>query len=778
MENPLQAAIQHHERGRLHDAAQVYQAILARNPYDTDALHLLGVVAFQFHQYQQAAELISRAIAVRPADAAYYANLAEVWRALGQRDKVQDCCPTALRLQPNYPEAMNNLGLTLQESGDLAAAIEQFQTAAALRPDFASAHNNLANALRTRGDETAAIAHFRRAVQCDPRMAEAHTNLGQLLCERQELTEALTHFRRAVQLRPDFAEARSNLGNVLRDMGQLDEARREYAEALRLDPEIGMISNNMAQLLQEEGRFDDAVSWYQQALGLDSRSPRIHCNLASALGEKDRHEEAAAEYETALRLDPRHAEAHSGLGSVRHEQGRDDDAKVHYETALELKPDLISAACHLGVLHEEHNDLPGAEAQFRAMLRQRPGNATALAHLATMLRSKLPDEDLTALRQRLDDPSVRDGQRAALHFGMAQALAARHQYAEAAEHLRNANALTLAAWQERGETSEPAKHSEYVSRMIATCSTEFFERVRGLGLETERPVFIVGMPRSGTTLVEQVLASHSQVFGAGELRFAREQFESLPAAMSSSDSAMDCLARLDRATIQAVGAHYLDRLLGLNDTVPRIVDKMPDNTLYLGMLAALFAEAKFIHFVRDFRDTAVSCWMTNFRQIRWANDPDHIAARFEDYQRLMKHWRATLPVPLLEVPYEDTVADLEGTARRLLVWCGLDWEPACREFHKTERPVRTASVTQVREPVYTRSVARWKHHEPALGCLFAQLVPAISPTINPDRLRLSNVPEHTARRHDSARWPTNACPCVWPAESSTTCRADRAPMSL
>jgi Sulfotransferase family len=357
------------------------------------------------------------------------------------------------------------------------------------------------------------------------------------------------------------------------------------------------------------------------------------------------------------------------------------------------------------------------------MLHHRPGNATALAHLATMLRSKLPDDDLAALRQRLGDPSVRDGQRAALHFGMAQALDARHQYAEAAEHLRHANALALASWQKRGETYDPAKHSEYVSRMIDTCSTEFFERVRGLGLETERPVFIVGMPRSGTTLVEQVLASHSQVFGAGELRFAREQFEALPAAMNSPDTAMDCLARLDRATIQTVGQHYLGRLQGLNVTAPRIVDKMPDNTLYLGMLAALFPKAKFIHCVRDFRDTAVSCWMTNFRQIRWANDPDHIAARFADYQRLMEHWRATLPVPLLEVPYEDTVADLEGTARRLLAWCGLDWEPACLEFHKTERPVRTASVTQVREPVYTRSVARWKHYEPALGDLFARLVP-------------------------------------------------------
>jgi hypothetical protein len=150
---------------------------------------------------------------------------------------------------------------------------------------------------------------------------------------------------------------------------------------------------------------------------------------------------------------------------------------------------------------------------------------------------------------------------------------------------------------------------------------------------------------------------------------------------------------------------------------------MPDNYMYVGMLSILFPKAKFIHCRRDLRDIAVSCWMTNFRQIRWANDLDHIASRFHEYQRLMEHWRTTLPVPLLHIDYEETVADFEAVARRLISWCGLEWEPACLEFHQTKRPVRTASVTQVRQPIYTRSVARWKHYEPALDCLFAQLVP-------------------------------------------------------
>jgi hypothetical protein len=148
---------------------------------------------------------------------------------------------------------------------------------------------------------------------------------------------------------------------------------------------------------------------------------------------------------------------------------------------------------------------------------------------------------------------------------------------------------------------------------------------------------------------------------------------------------------------------------------------MPGNYLYLGLLAALFPRAKFIHCRRDLRDVAVSCWMTQFRQIRWASDREHIAARFQDYLRLMEHWRRVLPVPVLEVVYEETVADLEGAARRLVAWCGLDWEPACLSFHEAKRPVRTASVAQVRQPIYRRSLARWKNYEGALASLFARL---------------------------------------------------------
>jgi tetratricopeptide (TPR) repeat protein len=718
MHHTLTLGLRHHQQGRLDEADRLYQSVLAQQPGDPDALHLVGVVALQKGDYRRAADQIGQAIARNPGSAAYHANLGEALRSLGQLDRAADCCRTALRLEPRSPEAANCLGLVLLAQGKKEEAVAQFREALRLKPDYAIACSNLGNALRLSGDIDGAVAYFRRATEIDPELAGAHSNLGQLLLDRHQPHEALTHLRTAVRLCPTLAEARNNLGNALRDTGRLAEARQSYAEALRINPGLAMTYNNMGQALQEENALDDARAWYQRALELQPGVARFHTNLASLLAGSDKYDEALAVYRRALELDPTYAEAHCGLGEVRHEQGQFEEAQAHYREALRHKPDLPAAHCALGTVREELGDFADAEHCWRTALRYDPRLAGSYAALATMLRAKLPDEDLFGIRQLLADPDLHQGRRCALQFGLAQVLDARGVYDEAGESLRQANALALAGAQKRGLQYDPPTHERFVSGMIAVCTPAFFERVRGFGLETERPIFIVGLPRSGTTLTEQILASHSQVFGAGELRYARDDFETLAA---EDDRRLDSFARLDVARTRRIAEHHLARLHQLSADRPRVADKMPDNYMYLGLLAILFPKAKFIHCRRDLRDIAVSCWMTNFRHIPWANDPDHIASRFEQYRRFMEHWQRVLPVPVLDVDYEETVADLEGVARRLVAWCGLDWEPACLAFHEGKQPVRTASVAQVRQPIYSRSVARWKHYQPTLGPLFAKL---------------------------------------------------------
>lgn len=717
----IRAALRLHQAGQVVQAQGIYRRILDRDPEHADALHLLGLAELQQGSAAQAVERMNRAIALRPGVAVYHLNLAEAYRTLGQLERAVGCCRMALRLQPHFPEAVHNLGWIYKAMGRSEDALSQFRQAVRLQPDFALAHNSLANSLREVGDIPQALEHFRRASELAPERAEFRSNLGQLLLECNNPEEALEHCRAAVRLLPDLHEAHCNLGNVLRELGRLTEAKACYMEALRLNPDLAIVHNNMGQALHEEGELDGAVTWYEHALVMEPNSTRFLTNLADVFAEQEKFEEALVTYERALRLDSTYVQAHCGLGALMRELGRPEDARRHYIEALRLKPELPGCHCALGDLAEEMGDKDAAEASFREALWHNPRIPAVYTQLATLLRGRLPDPERQVMLELLDDPKVRPLGRANLLHGLAQVHDADADYARAADCLQRAKAIQREEWGKRRKLYEPAEHHQYVEQVLSHYTPEYFARVQRFGVETERPVFIFGLPRSGTTLVEQVLASHSRVFGAGELRLASESFRAIPDILGQEVGSFDGLGRLEASHVRRLAQRHIDRLAELNRDAARITDKMPDNYLHLGLLATLFPRATFIHCRRDLRDIAVSCWMTNFRSIRWNLDPETIASRFEGYRRLMEHWRRVLPVRMLEVQYEENVDDLETAARRLVEACGLEWEPGCLEFHRHDRPVRTASVNQVRRPVYKTSVARWKNYERALGPLFETL---------------------------------------------------------
>ncbi len=718
----LQAAFNLHREGRLAAAAPIYQAVLDQKPDDLDALHLLGVLCHQQGDHARAVELIGRAVALAPNVAAFHANLAEAYRGLGQWERAAGCCRTALRLAPDYPEALNNLGLALQGMGRHVEAAEPFQRALQLRPNFARVHNNLGLTLRELGRLDEALAHFRQSAELEPDWAPAHTNLGQLLLDLGRPEEALPHCREAVRLQPDLAALHHNLGNAYHALERPVEARAAYMEALRLDPNLARSQAHLGLTLQQEGRLDEALPWLRQAVELGPTDPDLWERLADLYAERDEHAEAIPCYERILALAPGRASAHVSLGWALQEEQRLAEAREHFEKALRLQPDWAVVHLNLGGLHEEWGEFAQAEAAFRKALELRPGFANAHARLATLLRGSLPEADRDALDRCLADPDLGDGVRSNLLFSRAQVHDARGEYALAADCLRRANALARDGARGRRPSYSAEEHERFARGLATAFDREFFARTAGGGLDSRRPVFIFGLPRSGTTLIEQMLASHPRVHGAGELRLARLSFEAIPSLLGLSEGPLACVPFLGAGNLRRLAEQHLRELDRFDPgRADRVVDKMPDNYLYLGLVAALFPRATLIHCRRDLRDVAVSCWMTNFRSIRWANSPEHLATRFREYRRLMAHWRDVLPVPFLEVDYEEAVADLEGVARRLVAACGLEWEPACLEFHRTRRPVRTASVTQVRQPLYKRSAGRWKNYEKELADLFALL---------------------------------------------------------
>jgi tetratricopeptide (TPR) repeat protein len=683
-------AVRHHQAGNLGEAETLYRRVLDVDPRNPDALHLLGVVAQQFERYEVAIQLIRSALRERPSMAAAHSNLGAALQAVGQMDEAVACFRKAVQLKPDYVEALNNLGNALQNQDKLVEAIAILQQALRLRPGDAVSLTNLGIALQKQGRLDEAIAHHQQAIWHMPTHADAHNNLGSVLQAQGKVDEAAASYEQALRLRPNHVDALTNLGLALLTLGRVDEAIARHEQALHFKPNYHPAHNNLGVALTQKGKLDAAV----------------------------------ASYEQALRIKPDYAEAHRNLGRIRLTQSRLEEALACYEASVRHEPNSPNAHCELGRVLQELGNFDGAESAFRTALRLEPGFAEALWGLTIQKRGQLTADDRTLLEQRLTEPNLNDTDRSKILFSLAQFGDAKGDYERAAAHLRQANALALASRRQNGKGYDPGEYERFIDSLVAGFTPEFFARVRGFGLETERPVFIVGLPRSGTTLTEQILAAHSRVFSAGELFVTHTDFNAL-GLLSEARNAFAELPGLQCDVVRRLAQQHDDQLSAMNRTADRIVDKMPDNYLYLGLLAVLFPKGKFIHCRRDLRDVALSCWMTPLTS-PWSNDHEHIAGRIRGYKRLMEHWREVLPVSLLEVNYEETVSDLPGVARRLVEWCGLDWEPACLKFNEGVRPVRTASKIQVREPVYTRSVGRWRNYEREMNDLFAALEPVVS----------------------------------------------------
>ncbi|MGO9922523.1 MAG: tetratricopeptide repeat-containing sulfotransferase family protein [Isosphaeraceae bacterium] len=628
---------------------------------------------------------------------------------------------------PAIPQLLD-LAVKHHRAGNLSQAEQLYRRVLDIDPDQVDALHLLGLTSASLGRSEQAVEFLGRAVHVRPDFAEAQNSLGTLLEKQGKLEDAARCYRQALALRPELAHVHNNLGQVLALEGRLTEARACFEQALRLQPDLAKARHNLVRTLtrqgiafRQHGKIADAIACYRDALRLEPGYIHAHSNLGMALIEQEKWEEAACCFDASLKLDPRHAEGHNGLGLIFNEQGRYQEALSSFRAALGARPAFPSALVNLGKLHEQEGHFEAAETACREALRADPAHVPARCQLAALLRGRLPDLDRNALEELLSRSTLLDSDRIAAHFALAQVHDAQGLYARAAQHSRSANALRLAYWQGGNQSYDPAEHQLFVDRLIAAFTPEFFRRVNGYGLDADRPVFVFGLPRSGTSLIEQILASHSQVSGGGELPFVEQTFMSL-SPMKGSVPPLQALQDIDAETVGCLGRQHLDRLLSVNSTAQHVVDKMPDNYLYLGFIATLFPRARLIHCRRDLRDTAVSCWMADFMKIRWASDPHQIATRFREYQRLMAHWREVLPASLFEVQYEELTDDLEGIARRLIQYCGLEWQPACLEFHKTNRPVRTASAAQVRQPLYKHSVQRWKHYDGFLPELFRALL--------------------------------------------------------
>jgi len=712
------AAVQHYRAGRLGDAEQYCRRILAADAGHADSLHLLGVIASSQQNHAAAIRLIQDAIAHRSEVPAYYINLGNAYQGEQKYAEAITQYRRAIALKPDQPEPYNNLANALKQLNRTTEAVAQYRRALELRPDYAEAHCNLGLALLEQGQLDQAAIHFHRALKLRPGLAEIHNNLGNVLKAQGAIAEAIVCYQRAIALRPTMAEAWNNLGNAVRRQGRLDEAAAHFERALALRPGYAEAHNNRGNVLADQGKPAEAAAHFEQALALKPGMAEVHHNLGNALNELGRPLDAVSHLRHALRLRPDNAEAYNSLGSALIALERLAEAVSCLQQALRLKPDFAHAHHNLGSVYKDQGQLADAARCYKQAIALAPQTGLHYRHLFEL--GRVGDDDRTfqaarALTQQMPPLPAKD--RLNLHFALGKAYADQADYDDSFRHLAEGNALKRRAI----AYDEPVALGTF-DRIRDVFDAGLMHRMRDLGHPSARPIFIIGMPRSGTTLVEQILASHPDVFGAGE----RTDVERLVLGFGAPESAPvypDVARILSADTLRQLGERYAAAVGSAAPEAARIVDKMPGNFLYAGLIHLALPNARIIHVHRDPRDTCLSCFSLLFTAGQpYSYDLGELGRYYRAYETLMAHWRHVLPAGvMLDVRYEDVVADIDHEARRLVAHCGLAWDAACLEFHRTRRVVRTASAVQVRQPIFTSSIGRWRHYRRFLQPLLAEL---------------------------------------------------------
>jgi len=551
-----------------------------------------------------------------------------------------------------------------------------------------------------------------------PQQPEALHLLGILAQQTNRSDKALELLTQSVSLVPGNPVFHQNLGKLQVHLGDFPSAAKSYQRALELDPKSIQCWIQLGDMLDKKNEYIHAERCYVNALKLDMDNEENWIRLARCLRHQDRLDEAISVYLDRLKQNPTHVRLLIDAGTTLMKRGNVAQSMKAFQEVLRLDPSSAEAQYNLGTVYAEQGDFDAAKWAYVAALRLDPESTQPYPNLAAITHFKGDEALIAEMEGKLRGGTPADIN---LHFALGKAYADIGNYDVSFEHYLDGNKLCR----------QHVSYSTDSQREFCRSVVQHFDRAtvaelaRG-GVDSDLPVFIVGMPRSGTSLVEQILASHPQVYGAGELTILQREL-----MIALGTSSLKELVHMDigrftgmpPAQRQAVATKTLASIQRLAPQAARITDKMPQNFLLLGLLHAFFPAAKIVHCRRNPLDTCISCFTVLFGEGQeFAYDLAELGEYYGMYSSLMKHWETVLPAgSLLTIEYEEVVNDIRRSAARLLEHCGLPWDEACVSFHENKRPVQTASVFQVRQPLYKSSVNRWQRFAQHLGPLYNAL---------------------------------------------------------
>jgi tetratricopeptide (TPR) repeat protein len=622
---------------------------------------------------------------------------------LYQSGQLEHALSSARDLTDRYPESppvRNAMGVIEARLGNLGEALSQYDEAIRLKAEFPEAYNNRGNTLNRMGQHDEAIASFRKAIEQRPDYAQAHNGLGNALQDAGRLDEALTQYHKAVSIAPDYAEAHNNMGTLLREIGKTEQSLVSLKRALSINPNFPQAYHNLGNSLRALGRHDEAIGQFQQAIQLNSQYAEAYHSLGNALNDQGWHREAIQSLSRAIDLSPERASAHSDMGNTLSDANRHAEALECYRRAISLDPDFAEAYCNLGNSLSECGEHAEAIENFERALELKPSLAEAYNNLVRAKTFVESDPQLESMLERYARDDISEHERMHLAFALGKAYDDMARTQEAFGYLAEGNRLRKKSL--KYNIDQDRRLFEIIKRIFA----EDIAVTPAGDTSARQPIFIVGMPRSGTTLTEQILASHSRVHGAGELQTL---------GLLSSRVISQMLARkaqtIPAEVLAQIRDAYMAEIAEIDCNEPFVTDKMPGNFQWIGVILATMPEAKIINLNRD---PAACCWSMfriQFVGNGYTNDLKDLGEYYHLYRDLMSYWRDRFPGRVYDLDYEALTRNQEEETRKLLEYCELPFEEACLRFYESERAVRTPSNRQVRQKMYTGSSESWRRYE-------------------------------------------------------------------
>ena len=623
----------------------------------------------------------------------------------GDMLKTENSSKDLLQKYPKSLIILNILGVSLLRQGKLEESIKTYSLMIKINPDYAEAYSNRGVAYMELKHFEKSIEDFKNAIGINPNYAEAYNNLGSSLRNLNKQNEAIDNYNLAIKINPNFSDAYSNRSSVLIDFGEYQKAIESCNQAININPNQSEAFFNKGLALQKIGKIEESIHSYKQAIKIKPSYLAAYINLAIVMYKSGLIDEAIQNYNFAIKIKPDCSEAYLSLGTIFREQGYLKKSEENFNLAIQFKLDSFDAYNNLGVLLQESGRFDEAKQKYKNAMQIKPSNGDTHFNYSIISKYKKGSNTLKLLQDAYSDTNIDNHNSMLISFALAKA------YDDIGEYSNSYTCLSKGNLLRKNEINyDIKKDKELINNIKSIFSNlNLAENTTTKKVLPIKPIFIVGMPRSGTSLVEQILASHSKVYGAGELTELNEIILSLLPVFNINNQQKGISYIKYFNTIRE---EYIKALSNLNVPELIITDKMPLNFLYIGFILCAFPEAKIIFINRDPRAT---CW-SNYKQHfstgnGFSYDLTDLVEFYKMGEELKTLWDKLFHNKIYNLHYESLIKNQYDETSNLLKYCDLEWENHCLDFHKTKRLVKTASVSQVRKKIYTSSSEAWRNYE-------------------------------------------------------------------